>query len=280
MYGDTSSPQVDGTDLEEPPASRADSPSPVKPHSFWNVEPIYIQVDKTLFVVPRDAFQGANSGSLFEVARRASPSATVDDVEGLSRARPILLENVTEHEFDLFLHAIYPAGQPQKPKLDGFEDWSKVLRLSTMWDYEVARKQAIDSLTKIIKTSNDAAAILRLGKEHCVAEWTRDAYIALIRDTSIGMKELTTKPFDFDWETIAKITQAKYEAVPKFPYSKKPSRYCSYCGQSHFSPSGTLQICLCRATAMFEEYFTGLNDVKSTQTPSPSLSAFASVGDA
>lgn len=108
--------------------------------------------------------------------------------------------------------------------------------------------------------------MLRLGKEYSISQWTRNAYIALIRNTGIGLRELAKEPFECDWETIAKIMQARCEAVPKASYSKKPSRFCAHCDESYFDSSGALQICLCRATAMFEEYFPDLwDDAKSTQ---------------
>jgi hypothetical protein len=61
-----------------------------------------------VFVVPREAFLGSNRGSLFEAVGRSSPSVAVEDIEGLSKTRPIVLENVTEHELEIFLQVIYP----------------------------------------------------------------------------------------------------------------------------------------------------------------------------
>lgn len=62
-----------------------------------------------MFFVPRDAIQGLDSSSVFATVGCSAPSATVEDTEGLSRARPITPTSVTERELESFLQVLYPA---------------------------------------------------------------------------------------------------------------------------------------------------------------------------
>lgn len=121
MFNDLTSPQEDGKDA---PSLGSTS---LKLHKFWNMEPVYIQVgemctickgngnsclsqvNKTVFAVPRDAFQGFSSGSSpFAEVGGSSASVAVENITGLSKARPIVLKNMTEHELETFLQVIYP----------------------------------------------------------------------------------------------------------------------------------------------------------------------------
>lgn len=74
-----------------------------------------------------------------------------------------------------------------KPWLLGREEWTSVLKLSTMWRFEELRQEAMNELAQMVIGSVEKVALAR---EYRVEKWLVDGYTELIkRDTGLSSEE-------------------------------------------------------------------------------------------
>ncbi|KAH8111836.1 hypothetical protein DFH11DRAFT_551750 [Phellopilus nigrolimitatus] len=133
---------------------------------------ITFQVENCLFRVPRDAFE-EQSG----VFRGMFAVPTVGQ-EGDSDDNPIHLEGIKEAAFRNFLEVLYtPAhfGKHDKWQLD---QWSAVLDLAHMWEFEKIRGLAITRLQSI---NIDEISKVEIAQKYIIEEWYAPAYLALAK---------------------------------------------------------------------------------------------------
>ncbi|KZV75762.1 hypothetical protein PENSPDRAFT_570963, partial [Peniophora sp. CONT] len=100
----------------------------------------------------------------------------------------VRFDNIKGNELDAFLSILYPShfSDSKGPSVTSVEDWSSVLRLSTLWSFEDIRSLAIDRLT-VLAPSLDK---LVLSRDYNILEWRIPAYVDLcLRDTMLSKLE-------------------------------------------------------------------------------------------
>jgi len=98
------------------------------------------------------------------------------------------------------------------------EEWTAVLKLSTMWDFSHVRKLAIKELSNI--AMNPVNRIL-LGRQYTLQTWLFAGYEELAKRTepiSIGEAER------LGWDTAILIFQIREESLAKFQTARITSR--------------------------------------------------------
>ncbi|KAG6833459.1 hypothetical protein H0H87_006826 [Tephrocybe sp. NHM501043] len=109
----------------------------------------YAKVENTLFKVPRPYFEHASPvfRDMFSLPRgtHREGSQTYSEEEGATKEHPIHLGGILKADFLSFLKVICPKYAERETL--SVVNWISVLKLSTMWDFEVARDLAIRALT-------------------------------------------------------------------------------------------------------------------------------------
>lgn len=117
-----------------------------------------------------------------------------------------------------------------------WEEWSSVLRLSTMWGF--ARIRAI-AITKLSELSLDPIDKIILAKQHDVGEWLAPALNEVARrEASICLDDVTRLEPVVGWDFILKIAQVRESLVRNEANTTGNGRtYCSTCGFRGHCPS-------------------------------------------
>ncbi|PPQ75162.1 hypothetical protein CVT24_007490 [Panaeolus cyanescens] len=112
-----------------------------KRHSKYYIDIVVFEVEETIFSVLRDHIEKWGNNTLL-----VSPSKDVD--HGTER-HPIVLEDVHEAEFALFLDYLDdPMWQnPPNPRSRPWKDWRIIYRLATRWSFEEAIEILLTGLT-------------------------------------------------------------------------------------------------------------------------------------
>jgi len=150
--------------------------------SFYFVDIIFL-VEGCLFKVPRTYFERDSEAfsAMFKL-----PVAQDVPVEGSSDQQPIHLEGITAHEFRQLLRVMYPQHVGQ-PDIMTYAEWKSVLKLSTMWNFEVLRDLAIQSMSELSINAVEKAALAR---EYDINEWLLPALNELAqREDPINIDE-------------------------------------------------------------------------------------------
>jgi len=159
-------------------------PKPVRNRYFYP-ESIIFLVEDNLFKVPRLPFE---SNGIF--ATVFTLPAGENTIEGCSDEHPFTLEGVNKVDFERFLRALYPRGDMASANITtcmNVEDWTSVLKLSTMWEFSETRKLAIEKLSEV---GMDLVTKVILAKQYEVREWLFAAYEGLVkRKESLSVAE-------------------------------------------------------------------------------------------
>ncbi|KAI0720712.1 hypothetical protein C8T65DRAFT_735661 [Cerioporus squamosus] len=136
----------------------------VRRDTMFYSDHVVFQVEKRLFKVPRRKFEQESEIFRDMFALPASSS----DTEGSSDEHPLLLEGIAESEFRTLLRAMfeprYGASEQQQQQLLSFEEWIRVLKLTTMWHFTTLRVVAVDHLTPQLQKGDSLLALARREK--------------------------------------------------------------------------------------------------------------------
>ncbi|KAG6333533.1 hypothetical protein ID866_5558 [Astraeus odoratus] len=133
--------------------------------SFY-VATVTFLVEDRLFRVPRAPFEQESSVFLdmFSI-----PQGDKAVVEGLCDENPIRLDGVTKDDFEQLLKALFCRQNGSQPPLpDNVKQWTSVLKLSTMWDFQIVRQSAIRALDSLQIDPVDRVA---LAQQYDIQEW-------------------------------------------------------------------------------------------------------------
>ncbi|KAF6760917.1 hypothetical protein DFP72DRAFT_959572 [Ephemerocybe angulata] len=151
-------------------------------HSDFYWENMVVQVEDTLFHVPRHGF--AQSEAFRDMFRLPAPK-NGKGVEGQSDDHPIVLEGYKVKDFESFLKLLYPS---MESGISGLamtkEEWVGALKLATIWQMDKARGYAITKLMSM-KDIRPAEAV-NLAREYRISNWLLPALI----DLAINRHEL------------------------------------------------------------------------------------------
>ncbi|KAI6021152.1 hypothetical protein EDC04DRAFT_380979 [Pisolithus marmoratus] len=100
----------------------------VSRHSNFHISTVTFLVEDSLFRVPREPFQ--------------------QESEGSSDENPIRLNGTSKDDFEQLLKALFYRKHSLQPTLPhSIEQWTSVLKLSTLWSFEKLCQASIDMLT-------------------------------------------------------------------------------------------------------------------------------------
>ncbi|KZT08722.1 uncharacterized protein LAESUDRAFT_757437 [Laetiporus sulphureus 93-53] len=113
------------------------------------------------------------------------PQGSGKAVEGQSDGNPILLEDVSNVDFERLLSLFY-SECPGDGDLHTVEEWASVLNLATKWEFVVLRDLAIARLSQL---ASPVERIL-LARSYDVSQWIAPAYFELCkRDEPLTLGE-------------------------------------------------------------------------------------------
>ncbi|KAF7296051.1 hypothetical protein MKEN_01420200 [Mycena kentingensis (nom. inval.)] len=189
------------------PAPNPAPPTATRDESYFfetivfQVAPLRLLVEETLFKVPRHQFERRSEifASIFTL-----PTPADTKVEGSDDACPMLLEGVAATDFRRFLKVLYPLDAiPAIPNLSK-DEWISVLKLATLWRFLEIRALALTRLDLALQ--NDCVQQILLGRQYDVVSWLRDGYGALARrEEPITLEEARA----IGWETALKVFTAR-----------------------------------------------------------------------
>ncbi|KAL4257871.1 hypothetical protein AB1N83_011241 [Pleurotus pulmonarius] len=166
------------------PAVHSDVPKVVYHHNAdYYFNSIIFLVGNELFNVPRHKFESESVifRSMFDLP---SGNATPD---GLSDEQPLRLDGIDGVDFCNLLKYLYPKGI-STPVLLTLDQWLAVLKLSTLWEMENIRKDAIENIPALV---DDPARWLGLAIDFDVEVWFVPAMNKLVqRAEPISMADL------------------------------------------------------------------------------------------
>jgi len=166
--------------------------------SFY-FEDIVFLVDGMLFKVHRRDFELGSE--VFEGMFKAPPEVG-KPVEGSSPDHPLQLDGIKRDDFVQLLKVMYPT--PSTEISLTRDEWISVLKLSTMWQFNVIRNQAIDSLQHLPPRRRVA-----LAQEFNISEWLLPALKELAEQKEpIGVKDVEEIGLDF----ALKLAHVRYDA--------------------------------------------------------------------
>ncbi|KAG8913513.1 hypothetical protein FRC02_005451 [Tulasnella sp. 418] len=103
-----------------------------------------------------------------------------DKREGVEDTDPIVLQGVTNFEFESLLRVCEPMQFLGSGPMADFKEWSGVLHLCTMWCYDELREYAIQEIEKLKPAPVDS---ILLARKCNVDKWLKPAYIQLCNRT-------------------------------------------------------------------------------------------------
>jgi len=154
-------------------------------------------VEGTLFKVPRRYFERNSDvwSAVFTL-----PSGDME-TEGSSDDNPIRLESITKIDFRRLLMVMYP--ESLGPLTMNSDEWESVLKLSTLWELDDIRKEAIAELSKLLV---DAVDKVMLARSYRVGAWLLEGYTSLVkRETNLSSEEAAR----LGYETAFRICQRR-----------------------------------------------------------------------
>ncbi|KAF9228863.1 hypothetical protein BS17DRAFT_213769 [Gyrodon lividus] len=154
-------------------------------HERFYMKTVTFLIEDCLFKVPRDPFETESTvfGDMFLL-----PVGDLHEVEGLDDSKPIRLDGTKKDDFEqlmsVLLHRTY--GQSQELAVD-VEQWTSVLKLSTLWGFAMPRQTAIDNLSRLAIPPVEKIVLART---YGVEAWLLPAMNALVqRSKPIDMEE-------------------------------------------------------------------------------------------
>ncbi|KAG8916231.1 hypothetical protein FRC02_004102 [Tulasnella sp. 418] len=150
---------------------------PQRHTSFYATTMIVLRVEDTLYRVDIRLLQR------FQVFREMFDNAgqhNTDKREGVEDTDPIVLQGVTNFEFESLLRVCEPMQFLGSGPVADFKEWSAVLHLCTMWCYDELREHAIKEIEKLNPAPVDS---ILLARKCNVTKWLKLAYIQLCNRT-------------------------------------------------------------------------------------------------
>ncbi|KIJ19314.1 hypothetical protein PAXINDRAFT_127452 [Paxillus involutus ATCC 200175] len=154
-------------------------------HGRFYVTTVTFLVEDCLLRVPRGPLQAQSSvfRDMFLL-----PVGDQEEVEGLSDAKPIRLEGVKLDDFEQLLKVLYPGPDGKQELPDGYAQWTSALKLATLWEFDDARKTAIEALEALPVPPVDKFA---MAMQYDIKDWVPPALNAIAqRPEPIGVGDV------------------------------------------------------------------------------------------
>ncbi|KAH7928706.1 hypothetical protein BV22DRAFT_1082490, partial [Leucogyrophana mollusca] len=156
-------------------------------------------VEGTLFRVPRQPFI---EGSDFFRQMFLLPVPEDAEADGSSDEHPLCLpEQIKKKDFRQLLKVLFPDYRKTKKSPSTIADWISVLKLSDMWDLEIAKQLAIDHLGP---AAIDPVDRICLATDCNVRQWLLPAFNDLAkRKEPIGINDVDKLGIDLALKVAA-----------------------------------------------------------------------------
>jgi len=151
--------------------------------SFYFADVVFL-VEGCLFKVPRAYFE--RDSEVFCGMFNLPVGPREVPVDGSSDRYPLRLEGIRENDFRQLLRVMYPQ-HPAQPDTMTCAEWTSVLKLSTMWNFEGLRDLAVKSMSRL---PIDPVEKTALAMEYDIDGWLLPAINELAqREDPIGIEE-------------------------------------------------------------------------------------------
>ncbi len=102
------------------------------------------------------------------------------------------------------------------------EQWTHVLKLSTMWSFDSIRDKSIEELTRLVRGPVQRIALAR---SFHIEQWIEPALLSLAQADALSPGDLE----QLGWETAAKLFQVRESVV----FGNTCACACNYCTVAH-----------------------------------------------
>ncbi|KDQ50882.1 hypothetical protein JAAARDRAFT_141290 [Jaapia argillacea MUCL 33604] len=139
-------------------------------YNTYYFQDVIFLVEDQLFKVPRLYFE--NHSDVFRDMFRLPVERGVD-VEGSSDENPLRLEGIKKVDFLRLLRVMYPRLY-SRHDITTYEEWSSILELSSMWNFEEIKDLAIENLSSSTEQGSLAPSPVTrilLGQKYDVPLW-------------------------------------------------------------------------------------------------------------
>ena len=102
------------------------------------------------------------------------------------------------------------------------DQWEHVLKLSSMWDFDIIRDKAIAELARLVR---DPVSRIVLARAFSISHWIEPALISLAQQDTLSPAELE----QLGWAMAAKLMQVRESVV----FRDVCVCQCNYCTVSH-----------------------------------------------
>jgi len=155
------------------------------PHLDFYFSDIIFLVENQLFKVPRRNFaiESEVFADMFQL-----PAPTIDSraLDGSSDDQPLRLDGIKKSDFAQLLRVMFPLDSQQPDSLS-LEEWTSVLKLSSMWQFHKIRTTAIKNMDTMTMDLVDKIVIAR---RYDIPTWLIPTLNTLIqRESPIGLSE-------------------------------------------------------------------------------------------
>jgi len=190
-------------------------------HAEYYFKDIIFLVENQLFKVPRRNF-AIESEIFSDMFQLPVPSEDERALDGSSDDQPLRLDGIKKSDFIQLLRAMFPLDS-QQPDVLTSEEWSSVLKLSTMWQFHKVRAIAIKNMEGL---SMDLVDKIVIARRYDVSTWLVPTLNALIqREKLIDLSE--GNRLGMDW--VLKVAEVRGRDAGT------QERTCTHC--SHKGPA-------------------------------------------
>ncbi|KAF9041503.1 hypothetical protein BJ165DRAFT_289881 [Panaeolus papilionaceus] len=209
-------------------------------HTTFFMEQLFVQVQDTLFQIPRVVFEGRQGSPFADAATLATQQDTnLSTTEGSSADNPVVLP-VDLQDFEDLLHMMYASGSliPNYPSEISSDQWKGTLRLAILWNFDDIRAKALKALEA--NTEKYPLERISVAREFRLRKWLISGYGELIAGplTALEPKGCAAT---LGWETLALLYHARgeYWTAPMVD----PERLVGYLNNGNSGIQHTCSIC-------------------------------------
>jgi len=183
--------------------------------SYYFADVVFLVEDR-LFKVPRRYFE-EDSEVFRDMFQLPVPKDVVPD--GCSRENPLRLEGIAKEDFKQLLKIMYPKRFGQEEILSILE-WTSVLKLATMWEFDEIRKLAIRKMSAL---DIDTVEKVVIARDYQVGEWLVPTINTLAqREQPLGVQDVNR----LGWDYVLKVAEVRESLSSP---NSGGSTYCRYC---------------------------------------------------
>ncbi|KAF8834877.1 hypothetical protein BDN67DRAFT_975699 [Paxillus ammoniavirescens] len=186
--------------------------SEISKHEQFYMNTVTFLVEDCLFKVPRSPFETESTvfKDMFSL-----PVGGLEGVEGLDDDKPIRLEGTKKDDFEQLMRVLLHRSNGLSQELPAdVEQWTSVLKLSTLWGFSSIRLKAISRLSRF--ATIPLAEKIALAYKYDVESWLLPTMHELVRRPEpINMEEASCMGFETALKLASVREQLTFRIVPQ-----------------------------------------------------------------